>query len=124
MRQAGKLGTFGADGGSLDVVRGGTNGLTGCFSGFAALFGLLDGGAFDFVLGAVEFGFELFTGFFELAHAFAEATGEHREFFCTEEDQNEDADDEQLWGSEGAEAGDDRKSIHEDSHTLLNVPLQ
>ncbi len=56
--------------------------MTGCFSGFAALFGLLDGGAFDFVLGAVEFGFELFTGFFELAHAFAEATGEHREFFA------------------------------------------
>ena len=81
MRQAGKLGTFGADGESLDVVRGGANGLTGGFSGFAALLGLLNGGAFDFVLGAVEFGFELFTGFFELAHAFAEAAGEHREFF-------------------------------------------
>ena len=125
MRQTGNLGTFGANGeGALDVVRGGANGLTGGLSGFAALLGLLNGGAFDFVLGAVEFGFELFTGFFELAHAFAEAAGEHRKFFGTEEDEDEDADDEQLWGSEGAEAGDDRKSIHEDSHTLLNVPLQ
>lgn len=102
-----------------DVVGSGAHRLAGGrFGSVTARLWLLDGGALDFFLGSMKLGFELLTGFFELTHAFAEAAREHGKFLGSEKDEDQNADDDQLRGSKGAETGKDRGDVHEDSHTL------
>jgi hypothetical protein len=102
----------------LNVVNGRTDWGASRLGGIPAWFGLSDGGAFHFILSFVKFSFEFLAGFFELAHAFAEAASKHGELFGSEQDEDENADDNKFGGAERAESGKEGGRIHNGSHTL------
>lgn len=90
----------------LDVVRSGGDGLT--------LFdrGLRDGWALDFFLSMSELPLKLIFSFSKLAHALAQAASEGWELLRPEENENEDGDDNQLRGAEGAKSCEEGGRVH------------
>jgi hypothetical protein len=50
-----------------------------------------------------DFPFEILAGFFELTHAFADATGKLGEFLGSEEKKNDEKNDDDLLSSKGSD---------------------